>query len=384
MEGRPEGLSRHAFPTIMAAPSRGRRRVKLANRYIETLIQKGLQQLWDKYRALPGEVTSPGQFGDELDAIIASSVADFVTPQARDFGILVSDLRGFTPLMEQQPPLAVVELLNDYYRAMNAIIDRHGGVVDKFMGDSIMALFDSKDNPDAPRHLLDCVIDMQLAMDDVNETARSRGLPDIYMGIGMNYGSVITCELGSEIYRELTVIGDQVNMASRLAAYCLRGQVLMSEGLYRHLKDDVVLGHVSEMHFKGKAQPITVYEVLGRHGTRGVQLPVRDSRKSHRVDTDLPANYHTLEDKLVSIDAVSAQIVDLSMHGARIVSSQPQEYLDEIRIVLPFLPTDNPEVYGKVLACRPDGGQRYLINIEFTWLDDNTAKAIRLFMDHSV
>ena len=368
----------------MAAPFPGRRRVKLANRYIETLIRQGLQQLWDKYRALPGEVTSPAQFRDELDAIIASSVTDSVTPQARDFGILVSDLRGFTPLMEQHPPLDVVELLNDYYHAMNAIIDSHGGVVDKFMGDSIMALFDSKDNLDAPQQLLDCVIDMQLAMDTVNENARAKGLPGIYMGIGMNYGSVITCELGSEIYRELTVIGDQVNMASRLAAYCLRGQVLMSEGLYRHLKDQVVLGHVSEMHFKGKAQPITVYEVLGRHGGRAVQLPVRDSRKSHRVDTDLPANYHTLEDKLVSIDAVSAQIIDLSLHGARIVSAQPQEYLDEIRIVLPFLPIDNPEVYGKVLACRPDGAQRYLINIEFTWLDDSTAKAIRLFVDHRV
>lgn len=366
----------------MAAPFLGRCRVKLANRYIETLIQKGLQQLWDKYRALPGKVASPAQFRDELEGIIASSVADSVTPQARDFGILVSDLRGFTPLMEQHPPLAVVELLNHYYRAMNAIIDRHGGVIDKFMGDSIMALFDSKDNPDAPRHLLDCVIDMQLAMDDVNEYARRRGLPGIYMGIGMNYGSVITCELGSEIYRELTVIGDQVNMASRLAAYCLRGQVLMSEGLYVHLKDEVVLGHVSEMHFKGKAQPITVYEVLGRHGKRDVQLPVRDSRKSHRVGTDLPANYHTLEDKLVSIEAVSAQIVDLSVHGARIISAQPQEYLDEIRIVMPFLSADNPEIYGKVLACRPDGAQRYLINIEFTWLDEDTAKAIRLFVDH--
>lgn len=356
--------------------------MKLANRHIETLIQQGLQQLWDKYRRLPGEVTSPDTFRKELDTIISRSVADSVTPQARDFGILVSDLRGFTPLMEQHPPFAVVELLNHYYGTMNAIIDRHGGVVDKFMGDSIMALFDSKDNPDAPRHLLDCVIEMQLAMDSVNEIAGGRGLPSIYMGIGMNYGSVITCELGSEIYRELTVIGDQVNMASRLAAYCLRGQVLMSEGLYAHLKDDVVLGHVSEMHFKGKAQAITVYEVLGRHGGGAVQLPVRDSRKSHRVDTDLPATYHTLEDKLVSTATVPAQVVDLSQHGARIISTQPQEYLDEIRIMMPFLGADNPEVYGKVLACREDGAQRYLINVEFTWLDADTAKAIRLFVDH--
>ena len=356
--------------------------MKLANRYIETLLQNGLNHLWNKYQALPGRVTTPETFQTELKAFITHSVADSVRPQARDFGILVSDLRGFTPLMEQHPPFAVVELLNHYYRVMIAIIDRHGGVVDKFMGDSVMALFDSKDNPDAPRQLLDCVIDMQLAMDGVNAYARRKGLPGIYMGIGMNYGTVINCELGSEIYRELTVIGDQVNMASRLATYCLRGQVLMSAGLYRRLEKDVVLGHVTEIHFKGAAQSVMVYEVAGRQGTRQVRLPVRESRKSHRVDTDLPASYYTIEDKLVSAEAVPAQVVDLSLHGMRIISAQQQEYLDELRIMVPFLAVDNPGVYGKVLACRADGEQRYLINIEFTYLDDSIAKAIRLFVDH--
>jgi adenylate cyclase len=355
--------------------------VKLANRYIETLLQNGLNYLWNKYSALPGKVTTPETFRTELEAFISHAVADSVRSQARDFGILVSDLRGFTPLMEEYPPFAVVELLNHYYRVMIAIIDKHGGVVDKFMGDSVMALFDSKDNPEAPRQLLNCVIDMQLAMDGVNAYAKRKGIPGIYMGIGMNYGSVIHCELGSEIYRELTVVGDQVNMASRLATYCLRGQVLMSEGLYKLLENDVVLGHVSEMHFKGKAQSIKVYEVLGQRGTRRVQLPVRDSRKSHRIDTDLPAGYHTIEDKLVSAEAVPAQVIDLSLHGMRIISAQQQEFLDEIRILVPFLTVENPEVYGKVLACRPHGERGFLINVEFTYLDDDTSKAIRVFVD---
>lgn len=356
--------------------------MKLANRYIETLLQNGLKHLWNKYQALPGKVTTPETFRTELEAFITHTVADSVRPQARDFGILVSDLRGFTPLMEQHPPFAVVELLNHYYRVMIAVIDRHGGVVDKFMGDSIMALFDSKDNPDAPRHLLDCVIDMQLAMDGVNAYARRKGLPGIYMGIGMNYGTVITCELGSEIYRELTVVGDQVNLASRLATYCLRGQVLMSEGLYRRLVKDVVLGHVHEMNFKGKAQSITVYEVLGQHGARNVQLPVRDSRKSHRVGADMPVTYFTIENNLVSEQPVAAQLIDLSMHGMRLTSVQHQEYLDEIRIRFPFLTQDARDIYGKVLACRESGAGAYLLNVEFTYVDESAGKAIRVFVDH--
>jgi adenylate cyclase len=358
--------------------------VKLANRYIETLLQKGLTHLWEKYRKLPGQVSSPNQFRAELDRIIARSVATTLAPQARDFGILVSDLRGFTPMMEKYPPLAVVELLNNYYRLMIGIIDRHGGVVDKFMGDSVMALFDSKDDPEAPQHLLNCVLDMQLAMDEVNRIAESEGMPGIYMGIGMNYGSVIACELGSDIYRELTVVGDQVNLASRLAAYCLRGQVLMTEQLYRLLQDEVVLGHVSEMHFKGKSQAITVYEVLGQKGVHKRVLPVRDSRKSYRVEAVLPISYYTIEGKLVSGTAVDAQIVDLSWQGMRILAAQQQDYLDELKIVLPFLAIGPREIYGKVLACRTHDADKFLLSVEFTYLDEPTSKAIRSFVNQQI
>jgi adenylate cyclase len=356
--------------------------VKLANRYLETLLKKGLLYLCEEHRGQPAQGLCPDALRSELDAFIARSVAGSLAPQTRDFGILVSDLRGFTPLLEQYPGLAVVELLNQYFKVMIEIVDRHGGVVDKFMGDSVMALFDSKDNPDAPRQLLDCAIDMQLAMDGVNAVANGNGLPDIYMGIGMNYGSVTACELGSDIYRELTVVGDQVNMASRLAAYCLRGQVLMSEALYRLLKEEVVLGNVSEMHFKGKAQSTMVHEVLGCCGARRVKLPVRDSRRAHRIDADIPVSYYTIENNLVDGTAVPAQLVDLSLHGMRIVSAQQQDYPDDIRILVPFLAPDNREIYGKVIACRPDGDSRYLINVEFTYLDDSTSKALRVFVAH--
>src|SRR5690606_34556191 len=144
------------------------------------------------------------------------------------------------------------------------------------------------------------------------------GVPDIFMGIGMNYGSMVACELGSEIYREITVLGDQVNLASRLTAYCLRGQVLMSEHMYKLLQSEVIIGSVSEVHVKGKAQKLTVYEVLGQRGADLKLLPVRDHRKSNRVDVYLPVTYFTIEDDLVSPDAINARIADISRHGMRI------------------------------------------------------------------
>lgn len=369
----------------MAATFAGRDFVKLANRYIETLIREGLVFLWEKYHLLPTHLTSIGEFREQLDALIAGSVSTTVTPEVRDFGILVSDLRGFTPMAARYPPLHVVQLLNRYYCTMTCIIDAHGGVIDKFMGDSVMALFDSKDNPDAARHLLHCVIDMQLAMDEVNTYAESLGLPDIYMGIGVNYGSMVACELGSEIYREMTVLGDEVNLASRLTAYCLRGQVLMSESMYRLLQKDVVPGRVNEIHVKGRHSGITIYEVLGMRTPEEKLLPVRDSRKTYRVEVDFPVSYYVIEDKHVGQVPVTGRMVDLSRYGMRILSNETLTFPDEIKVVTPFLALGkSSEIYAKVLACKQVTDGQYSLNVEFTYLDEPTSKAIKVFVDHLV
>jgi adenylate cyclase len=359
--------------------------MKLVNRYLENLVSKGLAILWEKYQHLPGHRTSIGEFQQQLDALMQTSIASTLAPQIRDFGILVSDLRGFTPITEKYPPLLIVQLLNKYYSVMIRIIDEHGGVVDKLMGDSIMALFDSKNNDQAAQHLLDCVIDMQLGMDEVNVFAQELQMPFIYMGIGMNYGSMVVCELGSEIYREITVMGDQVNLASRLSAYCLRGQVLMSENLYRLLQQSVVLGRVYDVQVKGKTLPITTYEVLGLNSEPPKLLPVRDSRKSLRVDVDLPVTYFSVEMMQVSDAPVHARIVDMSRQGMKILTKKHHEFLDEIKIVFAFISSDPvSEIYAKVLLCHEEGPGLYSVSVEFTYMDEATSSTIKIFVDHLI
>ncbi|MES2625781.1 MAG: adenylate/guanylate cyclase domain-containing protein [Pseudomonadota bacterium] len=360
--------------------------MKLVNRYLENLVSQGLAILWEKYQQLPGQKTSIGEFQQQLDTLIQTSIASTLDPQIREFGILVSDLRGFTPITEKYPPLLIVQLLNKYYSVMIRIIDGHGGVVDKLMGDSIMALFDSKGNDRAAQHLLNCVIDMQLAMDEVNVFAEELGMPLIYMGIGMNYGSMVVCELGSEIYREITVMGDQVNLASRLSAYCLRGQVLMSENLFRLLQDDVVLGKVYDVQVKGKTLPITTYEVLGLDGETQKLLPVRDSRKSLRVDVDLPVTYFSVETMQVSDIPVHAKIMDMSRQGMKILTNRRHEYLDEIKIIFAFITSDRvSEIYAKVLSCYQDEKSGlYSLSVEFTYMDEATSSTIKVFVDHLI
>ena len=130
--------------------------------------------------------------------------------------ILLADLRGFTSLSAAHPAGLVLDLLNRCFVRMSEIIFQHGGGIDKFMGDSILVIFESKnDGNEAVKRALHCAVDMQLAMEALNQQHRDEGWPEMYFGIGINTGRVMAALLGSELYWEHTVIGDEVNLASR-------------------------------------------------------------------------------------------------------------------------------------------------------------------------
>ena len=186
-----------------------------------------------------------------------------LSPEIGSYGILMSDLRGFTAISEQYPTLSILPLLNHYFQEMTKIIDSYGGSVDKFMGDSVLALFKMDLDEDTSYNMISCAIDMQLAMDDINKLSSSLNLPEVFMGIGLNAGKVVVCELGSDLYRELTVLGEPVNVVSRMSAFALRGQVLISEEVFRSCKDQVETGADFNLLLKGKRQIIKIYELQG-------------------------------------------------------------------------------------------------------------------------
>jgi len=306
-------------------------------------------------------------------------------PQQRDFGIVVCDLRGFTALTERYPPLRIVELLDQFYKVMVSVIDAHGGTIDKFMGDSVLAIFDSNDSPDTPGRMLACMLTMQLAMDDVNSWAQSRQLPELYMGIGASYGNATLCELGSAVYRELTVLGDTVNLAARITAYCLRGQILISAPLYEKLRYTVLVGNTHDVHFKGKHNSTRVFEVLGRILPEPLLLPIREQRRGYRVDVNLGLGYQLIKGKEVDCLPTSARAVNLSRGGLTMHSPTPLEYADELKLQLPFLPgAEDSVVYARVVSCKQEDDGSYSPCMEFTYLDEETAKALNVFVDQLV
>ena len=176
--------------------------------------------------------------------------------------ILFSDIRRFTSLAERLPARQVVDLLNDYFTQMIGVVIDHDGVVDKLMGDSVMALFGApipgkEDTINAIR----CSLAMQKRLATFNKNRSDKGRPTLEMGIGLNTGPVIAGNIGSSERMEYTVIGDSVNIAARLQALAKPGEVLVSEATYQQVKDKVIATTLEPMTLKGKRIPVGVYRI---------------------------------------------------------------------------------------------------------------------------
>lgn len=184
----------------------------------------------------------------------------------REATILFSDIRGFTTLSERLTPEQLVSLLNEYLTAMTAVVLDHEGVVDKYIGDAIMAFWN------APVPQADHAVRAArtaLGMRDRLETLRvewaERNLPDVRVGIGLNSGDVVIGNMGSEQRFDYTAIGDEVNLASRLESLTkfYGVTILVSESVRRQLGEDFFCRRLDLVTVKGKEKPVAVFELMG-------------------------------------------------------------------------------------------------------------------------
>lgn len=181
--------------------------------------------------------------------------------------ILFSDIRNFTSFSEQQLPYDVIHLLNRYFARINEDVTRHGGVIDNFMGDGIMALFGLPGIDPAPSPSLRAV---RAGLDMLRSVAAMRSYFlancgwNLRIGVGIHRGPVIVGAVGAGVRRKTTVIGDAVNFASRIegANKEAGSELLISEATYQEVKEQVELGRLHELTVKGKAGTHRLYEVL--------------------------------------------------------------------------------------------------------------------------
>jgi adenylate cyclase len=188
----------------------------------------------------------------------------------RPITVLFSDIRGFTAMAESMGPDAIARLLSEYFTEMVEVIFEHGGTLDKFIGDAIMALWGAPiAHADDPDRALQAAVAMQRAIEDLNRGWAAAGRPEIGVGIGINYGEVFAGNIGSHRRLEYTVLGDAVNVAARLCAEAGPGEILVTEPLLGVVRNHVETEFLPELALKGKAQVVQVYRVKGGGGDGG-------------------------------------------------------------------------------------------------------------------
>jgi adenylate cyclase len=184
---------------------------------------------------------------------------------------LFSDIRGFTSMSEQLRPEVVVQILNEYFADMTPIVFAHDGLLDKFMGDGMMALFGVPYACDeAASNAVQAAIQMQRRMTAVNDDLTAMGLSKIAIGIGINTGTATVGYIGSRERTDYTAIGDTVNLAARLEKRAEAGQIIISRFTFEAIGHEFPVRPCDQIMVKGKQQPVQIYEVLWQEAIESV------------------------------------------------------------------------------------------------------------------
>src|SRR5437764_171724 len=180
--------------------------------------------------------------------------------------VLFADIRGFTRISEHALPEQIVQLLNRYFSAMTDIIFAHGGTLDKYLGDGLMALFGAPTvTPKDAANAMRAAVAMQRRMLSINDELRAEGFPEIGIGIGLHTGEVIVGYIGSERRSEYTAIGDAVNTSSRLESNAKAGEILVSEVTAQAARSRYQLAPREPITVKNREQPVPPFEVEWQH-----------------------------------------------------------------------------------------------------------------------
>jgi len=176
--------------------------------------------------------------------------------------VLFADIRGFTAFSETEKPEKVVGLLNRYFSLMSEIIFAHGGTLDKYIGDGLMALFGAPQaTPEDAKNALKTAVAMQKRIADLNRELESEAISPINVGIGLHTGEATVGYIGSEKRSEYTAIGDTVNLASRLESNALGGQILISETTAKASENLFPLLACEPLNVKNRLQSVSLFEV---------------------------------------------------------------------------------------------------------------------------
>ncbi len=303
---------------------------------------------------------------DEVVAdLLAAPGGARIGGEQRRVTLLMSDLRGFTPLTEGLAPDQVLRLLNSYLGAMADVVLAHQGTIDEFVGDAILAIFGAPvARPDDARRAVACAVAMQEALGELNRANEPLGLPRLEMGIAVHSGDVIVGNIGSERRTKYGVVGSAVNHAGRIESFTVGGQVLISEATLQEAGEGVIVGERLAVDAKGTREPIVVYDLRGFDAAHVPGAP----DGAVRLKTPLNVLCYVVVGKRVQSEAFGGRLMELSVRSGELITPRRLRPLSNLK--LEVRPPDRAplEIYAKVVHVLPDGS----VTLRFTPLRSDT------------
>ncbi|MCB0393906.1 MAG: HAMP domain-containing protein [Bdellovibrionales bacterium] len=225
--------------------------------------------------------------GSMADELLAGDLS--LGGERKEVTVFFSDIRDFTKFSEGHTPEEVVEMLNEYFARMVSIINKNGGVVDKFIGDAIMAIWGAVHPTEQdPFNCVKACIEMRQAVAELNEIRLGRGQTPIKIGMGVHSGPAITGNIGSDERMEFTVIGDTVNMASRIEAStkAFGTDLLLSDAIVNIVKEKYIVDLAGKAEVKGKSEALAMYKCRGFIDENGNEVRVQTEYSDYEAGHD--------------------------------------------------------------------------------------------------
>ena len=298
-----------------------------------------------------------------VDSLLESPKGLEMGGDRRKVTMLMSDLRGFTPLSERLTPEQVITILNRYFETMTDVIEKYQGTIDAFIGDAILILFGAPVwNENDSQRAVACAVAMQLAMVSVNEGNKREGYPEISMGIGINTGEVVVGNIGSEKHAKYSVVGPHINLTSRIESYTTGGQILISESTLKDTGAILKISGQMKVEPKGTANPITIYDVKGIGGEYNLSLP--DEKEALvTLHQTIHLKYTVLEGKHISKTFFEGSLVKLSINGGELYSEHPLALLSNIKMNISGINGEAipGDIYAKTIGKSTDSDNSFYL-----------------------
>lgn len=271
--------------------------------------------------------------------------------QTKNVTILMSDLRGFTALGAKLSAEELITVLNHYFEAMVAVIQKYKGTVIEFLGDGIFTVFGApKDIPEHATLAVKCAVEMQAALKSVNEWNEKNGFPPLEMGVGINTGDAVVGNIGSDKKMKYGCMGSTVNITGRLESLTVGGQVFITDNTRQQIVEDLLI--VSEGSFlpKGSPNELKYCEIKGI----GDLVLTNDMDNIVWVDNpdDNEYQFYLLEEKTVGVNTLKGRLIKLSDNKRFALMTTDAELSEKMNIMLRH---EEKRIYAKVIHKDSEG-----------------------------